>query len=136
MHLTLGDIINIRDTIGAHDPPRFAVANSAGLLTALTTPFQGAFGQEAFPELIDKAAALVFFLVNNHPFYDGNKRIAGAALRLFLERNERPLTATDEELSELTHLLTTTHDPRDERVLEWIRARVEFSGVPYDGAER
>jgi death-on-curing protein len=122
-HLTLGDIISIRDAIGAHDPPRFAIANSAGLLTALTTPFQGAFGEEAFPTLIDKAAALVFFLVNNHPFYDGNKRIAGAALRLFLERNERPLTATDEELAAFTRMLTTTNDPREEWVLEWLRAR-------------
>jgi death on curing protein len=122
-HLTLTDILSIRDAIGAHDPERFAVANNAGLLTALTNPFQGAFGQEAFPTLIDKAAALVFFLVNNHPFYDGNKRIAGAALRLFLKRNGSPLRASDEELAEFTRMLTTTHDPREEWVLAWLRGR-------------
>jgi death on curing protein len=123
-HLTLGDILDIRDRVGAHEPERFAVANSAGLLTALTTPFQGAYGQEAFPTLLDKAAALAFFLVNNHPFYDGNKRIAAAALRLFLERNAAPLRADDEALDELTYLLTTTHDPRDPQVLGWIATRI------------
>lgn len=124
IHLTLGDIIAIRDQIGAHDPPRFAIANRAGLLTALTTPFQGAFGQEAFPTLADKAAALVFFLVNNHPFYDGNKRIAGAALCLFLERNGARLQARDEELAALTDLLTTTNNPRDPRILAWLAAHL------------
>lgn len=123
-HLTLGDILAVRDRVGAHEPERFAIANNAGLLTALTTPFQGAYGQEAFPTLLDKAAALIFFLVNNHPFYDGNKRIAAAALRLFLERNAHPLKANDDDLDELTYLLTTTHDPRDPQVLAWIAARI------------
>ncbi|NJM08781.1 type II toxin-antitoxin system death-on-curing family toxin, partial [Candidatus Gracilibacteria bacterium] len=90
----------------------------------LTTPFQGAFGQEAFPTLIDKAAALVFLLIANHPFYDGNKRIAASALRLFLERNDQPLRATPAELRAFTHLVLDTHSPRDERLRAWILARV------------
>ena len=121
-HLTLGDLVDIRDSYAADDPWRFEIVNSAGLLTALTTPFQGAFGQEAFPTLIDKAAALVFLLIANHPFRDGNKRIAGDALRLFLGRNGSPLDATPDDLRALTRLVTTIHEPRDARLLAWIAA--------------
>ncbi|GAB4437578.1 MAG: hypothetical protein OHK0015_30410 [Chloroflexi bacterium OHK40] len=122
-HLTLGDIVDIRDSFATNDPWRFEIVNSAGLLTALTTPFQGAFGQQAFPELADKAAALVFLLIANHPFRDGNKRIAGAALRLFLERNGATLRADDAELAHLTRLVTTLHQPRDPRLVGWITER-------------
>jgi death-on-curing protein len=122
-HLTLGDIMDIREGYALHDPERFEIVNSAGLLSALTTPFQAAFGQAAFPSVIDKAAALVFLLIANHPFRDGNKRIAGAALRLFLGRNGLELRASPAELRGLTFLVTRIHEPRDARLLTWIAAR-------------
>ncbi|NJK80077.1 MAG: type II toxin-antitoxin system death-on-curing family toxin [Chloroflexaceae bacterium] len=107
-HLTLHDIIDIRDMVAStanidDDPTwRFELVNANGLITALTTPFQAAFGAEAFPSVVDKAGALVFLLIANHPFRDGNKRIAAAALRLFLERNGRRLHATPPELYTFT----------------------------------
>jgi death on curing protein len=119
-HLTLGDIVDIRDSYAVNDPWRFEIVNGAGLLSALTTPFQAAFGQEAFPELLDKAAALVFLLIANHPFRDGNKRVAGAALRLFLARNGLELKAAPTDLHALTRLVTTLHDPRDARLGAWL----------------
>lgn len=123
-HLTLGDIVDIRDRYAADDPWRFEIVNANGLLTALTTPFQGAFGQEAFPSLADKAAALVFLLIANHPFRDGNKRIAGDALRLFLSRNGQPLSSSPDDLRALTRLVTTIHEPRDPRLTGWIEERL------------
>lgn len=122
-HLTLGDIIDIRDRYAARDPARFEIVNSPGLLSALTTPFQAAFGQAAFPGLLDKAAALVFLLIANHPFRDGNKRIAGDALRLFLGRNGLELRADAAELRRLTLLITHIHEPRDARLLAWLAGR-------------
>lgn len=119
-HITLGDIVDIRDRYAAADPFRFEIVNGPGLLSALSTPFQAAFGQEAFPGLVDKAAALVFLLIANHPFRDGNKRIAGEALRLFLARNGLALGADERALRQLTRLVTTTHDPRDPRLLAWL----------------
>lgn len=119
-HITLGDIVDIRDRYAAADPFRFEIVNGQGLLSALSTPFQAAFGQEAFPELFDKAAALVFLLIANHPFRDGNKRIAGEALRLFLARNGLALSADERALRQLTRLATTTHDARDPRLLAWL----------------
>jgi death-on-curing protein len=119
-YLTLGDIVDIRDRYATDDPWRFEIVNSPGLLTAISTPFQFAFGIEAFPSLIDKAAALTFLLIANHPFRDGNKRIAGVALRLFLERNGYLLTANEDEIRDLTLRITRSSDPRDAEVLAWL----------------
>ena len=119
-HLTLGDIVDIRDSFAAADPERFEIVNTPGLLSALTTPFQAAFGQEAFPELVDKAAALAFLLIANHPFRDGNKRIGREAMRLFLERNGLALGGGPEALRSFTRPITTTPDPRDQPPPPWL----------------
>ena len=61
----------------------------------------GALGQPRWPHhrtLQDKAAALHYFLNRNHPFVDGNKRFAVAAMELFLFLNQAELVATDDEV--------------------------------------
>lgn len=121
-YLTLGDIIDIRDRIAVDDAWRFEIVNASGLLSALTTPFQSVFGQDSFPTLVDKAGALVFLLIANHPFRDGNKRIAGAALRLFLERNGRPLQADRVALEHFTVRVAQAH-LRDAFITAWISDR-------------
>ncbi len=123
-HLSLHDILAIRDAVAAEakleDPAwRFELVNPNGLIAALTTPFQIAFGVEAFPDVPDKAAALTFLLIANHPFRDGNKRIAAAALHLFLHRNQRTLTATPHQIEAFTMQLTAAH-LRDAALVEWI----------------
>ena len=45
------------------------------------------FGRERFPTLAEKAAAYCYFLIRNHPFIDGNKRIGFLVAELFLEAN-------------------------------------------------
>ena len=127
-YITLGDLVDIRDQIASNDPWRYEIINSAGLLSALTTPFQAAFGQEAFPELGDKAAALLFLLIANHPFRDGNKRIAAAALELFLSRNGQRLRAGTTELYSLTQLAMRSQSPRDPRLRALLDAHTE--GAP------
>ncbi len=127
LHLSLHDVLAIRDAVaaaaGVDDPEwRFELINPNGLITALTTPFQVAFGVEAFPAVPDKAAALTFLLIANHPFRDGNKRIAGAALRLFLERNGYRLQASAAELEAFTGQVLHA-SLRDEQVLAWLAGR-------------
>jgi death-on-curing protein len=47
------------------------------------------------------AAAYLYHLVMNHPFVDGNKRVGLEIALIFLEINDSPIEATDEELVEL-----------------------------------
>lgn len=55
-----------------------------GILSAI---YQSAFGQDAYPSLEEKAANLLYFLVKDHPFNDGCKRIAAALFLYFLNQN-------------------------------------------------
>lgn len=59
-----------------------------GLLeSAVMRPQASAFGEDAFPSLVEKAAALLHGLARNHPFIDGNKRTAWVATNVFLMVN-------------------------------------------------
>ncbi|MFC1824533.1 type II toxin-antitoxin system death-on-curing family toxin [Thermodesulfobacteriota bacterium] len=52
---------------------------------------------DLYPDIVEKAAALCFFLVKNHPFIDGNKRIGHAAMEAFLILNGFEIQAAVEE---------------------------------------
>jgi death on curing protein len=101
-YLTIEDILDIRDRLAVGQPERFGIMSTNALMSALAAPRRSAFGVEAYPTLLDKAGALVYSLVQNHPFWDGNKRIASAALRLFCARNGRPLDADDLDMRVFT----------------------------------
>ncbi|MFB7369109.1 type II toxin-antitoxin system death-on-curing family toxin [Streptomyces sp. NPDC056222] len=64
------------------------VVRDAGLLeSAVHRPSAAMFGEEAYPDLIDKAAALLQSLAINRPFIDGNKRTAWLSCVTFLAMN-------------------------------------------------
>lgn len=64
------------------------VVRDAGLLESAThRPSAAMFGEEAYPDLLDKAAALLQSLTINHPLFDGNKRTAWLSCVTFLAIN-------------------------------------------------
>ncbi|QNE77060.1 type II toxin-antitoxin system death-on-curing family toxin [Streptomyces finlayi] len=64
------------------------VVRDAGLLeSAAHRPSAAMFGEEAYPDVIDKAAALLQSLAINHPLFDGNKRMAWLSCVTFLAMN-------------------------------------------------
>jgi death-on-curing protein len=86
-YLTVEDVLHIRDTLAARYQDSFDVLRFHQLLSALASPQQSLFGEEIFPTLCAKAGMLLTGLVRNHPFWDGNKRIALATTALLLQRN-------------------------------------------------
>jgi death-on-curing protein len=74
-----------------------------GLLeSAVAAPeatFDGEYLHGTLPEM---AAAYLYHLAQNHPFLDGNKRVAAASMFLFLYVNDLELECTEDELVELT----------------------------------
>ena len=66
----------------------FGVEKEKGKLNGiLAAVYQEVFGQEAYPSLESKAIHLLYFLVKDHPFYDGCKRIAATLFLEFLNKN-------------------------------------------------
>lgn len=70
------------------------------LYSAVGQPEQSAFGEDVYPGVPDKAAAYGFFLVKNHPFVDGNKRTAEAAMLVFLELNDFEFVADQDGIAD------------------------------------
>lgn len=96
------------------------------LEAAVERPQQSAFGDDAYPTLASKAAALLESLARNHPFVDGNKRIAVLASFAFLELNGHPVeTSNDDVVSTLLDLITRDIDFAElvVRIERWITSR-------------
>ena len=73
-----------------------------GLLQAAAArPAASAFGEDAYPTLVEKAAALFHSLAKNHPLVDGNKRLALAGGATFLWINGMRLTMSNDEAYDL-----------------------------------
>ena len=92
--LDTDDLLHIAErTLGAP-----AELRDLGLLeSAAARPFASAFGEDAYPDLETKAAALLHSLAKNHALVDGNKRLALAATTVFLGVNGLRLTWTNDE---------------------------------------
>ena len=74
-----------------------------GLLESAVAMPQSTFGgEDLHAGVAEKAAAYHFHLCANHPFIDGNKRVAVAASEVFLLINGLELSASDDEIQELT----------------------------------
>jgi death-on-curing protein len=96
-YLSLEDLLDLVNALGA-GPVR-----DLGLLdSACHRPPASFFGQEAYPTLAGKAAALMHSLAGNHALVDGNKRLALLAAVVFLRINGWVLDLTDDEAFGLT----------------------------------
>ena len=66
----------------------FGVEKDDSFKASIGDIYAGFGGQDAYPTVEEKAANLLYFVVKNHSFLDGNKRIAAALFLYFLDRNE------------------------------------------------
>ncbi|MFD4544052.1 type II toxin-antitoxin system death-on-curing family toxin [Streptomyces bauhiniae] len=91
VYLSAEDVLSIaRHAVDDQD----VVVRDVGLLeSAVHRPSAAMFGQEAYTDLFDKAAALLQSLAINHPFIDGNKRTAWVSCMVFLAMNGQQLRA-------------------------------------------
>ena len=113
-------VAGLRTRFGASD--LFGREKDESLSSALGAVMQSFDGQDLYPSLEDKAAHLLYFLTKNHPFVDGNKRIAAALFLWFLEKNGALVTSSGERrvtepaLVALT-LLTAASRPEEKAMI-------------------
>jgi death-on-curing protein len=79
-------------------------------------------GEDLYPDLAAKAAALMHALVANHPFIDGNKRVGAHAALVFLKANAMTLDLSAAELTAVT-LAVARGEVEAEALAIWIRQR-------------
>ena len=88
--MTYGEAREIIDSMKFNDMSDvFGVEKEQGKLNGIIEQvYQNVFGQELYPSIEEKAAHLLYFLVKDHPFADGCKRIAATLFINFLYRND------------------------------------------------
>ena len=92
-----------------------------GLLESAVYSAQSGFGEEeAYPSIPEKAARLMYGLVSNHAFLDGNKRIGVFVMLMTLKLNGISLRYTQDELIELG-LSTASGTAAYDEILLWIQ---------------
>ena len=97
------------------------------LASAAARPQTTVFGEDAYPDVLTKAAALLQSLAGNHPLVDGNKRLAWLATYVFLDLNGYRVVATQDEVVDLVVAVAdgTPSDVADiaARLAPWSPAR-------------
>ncbi len=103
IYLNLEDLLHIARRI----LPAYEIRDAGLLEASVARPQATVFGEDAYPSIHDKAAALVHSVVRNHALLDGNKRLGLGALIAFYGLNGMRLTLTNEETYDLIMAVAT-----------------------------
>lgn len=111
----------IHNTMFADRGDQFAIERDGSFKSSISTIYQSFGGNDLYPTLEDKASALLYFIVKNHSFIDGNKRIGATIFLYFLEKNNALYKAGKERinndaLATLTILVATSR-PEDKDIM-------------------
>lgn len=122
-YLDLEDLLEIaRRTIGAD----VAVRDYGLLESALARPRASVFGEDAYPGLHLKAAALFHSLARNHALIDGNKRLAWTACLTFLGINGTWISAPEDDRFDFVIDVATGAEPELTAIAEQLRAWSDY----------
>lgn len=118
-YLDLEDLLDIAGEAVGED----VVVRDYGLLeSAVARPRASVFGQDAYPDVHLKAAALLHSLTRNHALVDGNKRLAWTACRTFLAINAQWISAPEDERFDLVMRVATGAMPDLDKIAEQLRS--------------
>lgn len=117
IHLDLDDLLHVaRRTLGDVE------VRDLGLLeSAAARPRSTAFGEDAYPSIHHKAAALLHSVARNHPLVDGNKRLSLAATIAFYGLNGMRLTLSNDEAYKLVMVIASGQLDDVEPIAERLR---------------
>ena len=118
-YLTLGEVVALHRAILESSGGASGIRDLGALESALAQPRASFDGTDLHPSLHAKAAALGFSLALNHPFLDGNKRVAHAAMETFLMLNGSEIVAAVDDQERLMLDLAAGRVTR-EQLTEWL----------------
>jgi death on curing protein len=122
--LTLEEVLELHSQIILQTGGSTGIRDFGALQSAVAQPRMTFDSKDLYPSLEEKAAALGFSLICNHPFVDGNKRIGHAALETFLVLNGYTLEASRED-SETFILNVAMGTCTRSNMVNWIREHLQ-----------
>ncbi len=123
-YLTLEEVLELHRLALEQSGGLDGVRDLGGLDSAVAQPQMTFGGQDLHPTLAEKAAALGFSLVCNHPFVDGNKRVGHAAMETFLVLNGWELAAGVDEQERIILQLAASGMTREEFAV-WVQSHLQ-----------
>jgi death-on-curing protein len=124
-YLTLDDLLDVARMAVRQE----VLVRDAGLLEAAAVrPATSVFGEDAYPDLYVKSAALLHSLVGNHALIDGNKRLAWAAARTFLRINGVRVVAPQDDAVDFVVAIAAGEIDSLEKIAEQLRSWVRSHG--------
>ena len=123
-YLTLAEILELHRRVVGEWGGAAGLRDLGALEGAVAQARQTYGGEDLYVTLADKAVALGFALIRNHPFVDGNKRVGHAALEVFLVLNGYELVA-DVEDAERTVLGVAASTVDRDAFVAWVRSHAQ-----------
>ncbi len=122
-YLTLSETLELHRRVIGQSGGAIGVLNLGALESALAQPRMTFGGRELYPAIADKAAALGYSLIQNHPFLDGNKRTGHAAMEVFLFLNGFEIQSSVDEQERIV-LQVASGEMDREAFTAWLRDHV------------
>ena len=92
--------------------------------SAIARPYQTFGGEDLYPTVFEKAAALTESIIINHPFIDGNKRTGLLAMLVILEIGNLKITASNDAIYNFT-IQISTGEIKFEEIVIWLKNNTE-----------
>ena len=122
-YLSLQEVITLHSLLISQSGGSSGLRDRGALESAVAQPEASFGGQDLYPDLASKAAALGHSLIQNHPFVVGNKRIGHAAMEVFLALNGHEIDASVDDQETIIVDVASGKVSRIE-LSEWITKRI------------
>lgn len=122
-YLSLGEVLDLYFRIMEGSGGSAGVRDWGMLRSALAQARMTVEGEEVYPSVVEKAAALGFSIVMNHPMVDGNKRLGHASMELFLMLNGHEIEAPVDE-QDRAMLALAAGDMNRQDLANWLEDHV------------
>ena len=122
-YLSLSQVLFLHQRLIEQSGGTSGTRDQNALESALAQPKMTFEGKELYLTLAEKAAALCYSLISNHPFVDGNKRIGHAVMEVFLVINGYEIAAAIDEQEEIMLKLASSKMERSD-FIDWLKDKI------------
>lgn len=127
VYLNLDEVLAIHDDMVERYGGSFGIRDLGLIQSAIARPQASFGGDDLYPTIIDKAAALFHSLIFNHAFTDGNKRTSLTSTARFLHLNGYELKADEKELIDFPLRVENKHLDIEE-ISKWLKEHTKKLG--------
>jgi death-on-curing protein len=122
-YLTLNEVLVLHRQLLELSGGADGIRNIGGIESAIAQPRMTFGGEELYPTIVEKAVALGYSIIMNHPFIDGNKRAGHAAMEVFLVLNGYEISASVDDQEKV--ILSVAAGKTSRKELEsWVQLHI------------